>query len=48
MRSCCVFHSHRLSLALFAVILSPVVLSFLLAINFIFHDVVDKFSVHTR
>ena len=27
-------------------IFSPIVLSFLLAINFIFHDVVDKFPVH--
>ena len=29
-------------------IFSLIILSFLLAINFIFHDVVDKFPVHSR
>ena len=47
MRSCCVFDSPRLLHFLFLLsIFSPIVLFFLLAINFIFHDVVDKFPVH--
>ena len=37
-------HPHALSLLS---IFSLIILSFLLAINFIFHDVVDKFPVHS-
>ena len=47
MRSWCVFDSLRLlRFPPLLSIFSPIVLSFLLAINSIFHDVVDKFLVH--
>ena len=51
MRSCCVFNSPRLiPFPLLAVCLlsSLVVLFFFLAISLFFHDVVDKFPVHSR
>ena len=38
---------HNLSTFLFLLsIFSPIILLFLLAINFFFHDVVDKFPLH--
>ena len=42
---CLIFFDFSTFLSLLSVF-SPIVLSFLLAFNFIFHDVVDKFPAH--
>ena len=49
MRSCCVFDSPQLlHFPLLAVYLLSYRPFFLLAISFFFHDVVDKFLLHSR